>query len=593
MDTFKAEENNIFKLFVGNSDETKFEIPSYQRPYSWGKEEVEQFCEDIKESFEEKTPFLMGSIILIEDEKEDDKYEVVDGQQRLTTISIFLSVLKNFIENKKDVMKLFLLENKKGDMEAKVIRVSTAKKHYKDFEFVLKKFDYKDIKNKLKEDKKNNFYLNSIYIFEKLNEYNKEKDFNIENLFLFFKKHIQIIKVSTCEKNVAFKLFEVLNSRGLPLKNSDLIKNDLIDNLNKFYGEDLSSGKENSFIEEWKNKEDGMKNLNEDIEDLFTYYIYFKLGKNPKRNLFVEFKEIYKSFKTFENFNSEFEKFYDFYISLYDFEKNNYINYKKINLMKYLPNGRFWKSILLTYLMKNGNQKDENFNTLTKFLFKFYYLNFFGRQTINPHKQLSFDIIKSMKNEKFEILLRKKIIYEKFNGKDFNINELEEIGNTYFEKEIGGINEKLRKELNEDVYNEKFCKSLIMILEAFTSNEEDKLIDLFENETNIEHIYPRNSKKENKNEDLENIKNNLGNLTLLLGNTNKKFSNKTFEEKKELLKTEYKGNNKFNLSKKVFDEKEFNKEIIENRQRKLLKDFEKIFDLKEHSIVGIKDPYLI
>jgi uncharacterized protein with ParB-like and HNH nuclease domain len=579
METFKAEENSIYKLFIGNSKKTIFRIPSYQRPYSWGKDQIEQFCEDIKDSFENKTPFLIGSIILVEDKNNKNSYDVVDGQQRLTTISIFLSVLKNFVkeETKKELEEIFLL----GE-ETKVIRVATATKTYADFKEVLTNWNYEKITEKLKIDKKNNFYLNSKYIYDLLETY-KKNEIDFDELFEFFKEDIQIIKVHTLNKEIAFKLFEVLNSRGLPLKNSDLIKNHLIGELNKHYKEN-SIQEENDFISSWEDKEKYLKELDEELEDLLTYFIYYKLGKNPKKSLFIEFVKIYEHYENYELFKEDFDTFYKLHTSLFSFEENEFNEYKKIQLMKYLPNGRFWKSIILTYLMSKP-KKDNDFKELINFLFKFYFLNLFGRQTVNPYKQLSFDIINSIKIKKFKLVERKEL-YNLFNDKDFEINKLKEISEVYFEKEIGEIIPKLKKELNEDVYNEKFCKILLYILEAYETNEETENSDLFKNQTNIEHIYPQNPKKNEEIEELNNVKNNLGNLTILIGKTNKTFSNKKFSDKKKDMQEKYQNKNKFNLSEEVFKKDTWDLNKVEERQKELLGKIEKIFELEENCLIN-------
>ena len=580
MDKFKAEEKKIEDLF---GKRTNFIIPSYQRPYSWREDEIEKFCEDIFSSFENtETDYFLSSIILVQDKKDENRYDVVDGQQRLTTISIFLSVLKEFLsEESKNEIKEIILKRIGGI--PKIQRLKTDTSFYEDFQDVLVNFNIKDFENKVKEKefKKNNFYLNSIKIYKEIEE---RKSLNLERFKEYFLTKIFLVKVHTKDKGLAFKLFEILNARGLPLKNSDLIKNFLIEKINTTYKED-SKEEEESFIEKWKEFEKKMKDLNEEIEDLLIYYIYYRKAENPKKNLFEEFQYEFKKYESFENFKLDFYKFSNLYFSLFDDEKYETFIFKKIQLMRNLREGRFWKTILLTFLMKN--QEKSEFKELVKFCFKFYFINFFSRQTVNPYKQLSFDIIKSIKKNSFELIMRKEI-YSEIQGKNFNIELLNKVSELYFEREIGNINEKLKKELNEDVYNEKFCKILLMILETETSREqEDKFKDMFEDQSKIyiEHIYPQNSRTEEKIQELEDIKNNLGNLTLLYGRTNSVFSNKNFMEKKELLENKYKGNNKFNITRKVFENSAWNLENYKERHTYMLKEIEKIFEIERNSLV--------
>src|SRR3989338_5163223 len=136
METFKAEEKSIRNLF---QEKISYNIPSYQRQYSWEKDEVEKFCEDILLSYLAKEEYLLSSIILVENKK-DKLYEVIDGQQRLTTISIFLAVLKSFLkkqENITDINNRIL-----NGTEIRVQRVQTDKSYHQDFQEVLQNFDY-------------------------------------------------------------------------------------------------------------------------------------------------------------------------------------------------------------------------------------------------------------------------------------------------------------------------------------------------------------------------------------------------------------------------------------------------------------------
>ena len=75
--------------------ELKLSIPLYQRPYKWTIEHTEDLLNDIKKTMEEKPdiPYVMGSVIVYK--KNADEYEIVDGQQRLTTLSILLYILKS------------------------------------------------------------------------------------------------------------------------------------------------------------------------------------------------------------------------------------------------------------------------------------------------------------------------------------------------------------------------------------------------------------------------------------------------------------------------------------------------------------------
>ena len=94
---FKPENMSIKEVF-GNTD-SFYQMPEYQRPYSWDKERVEQLWFDIVEAYnnhqedsESDANYFLGSVVLV---KKDRGYDVVDGQQRMTTLTILFCVLRD------------------------------------------------------------------------------------------------------------------------------------------------------------------------------------------------------------------------------------------------------------------------------------------------------------------------------------------------------------------------------------------------------------------------------------------------------------------------------------------------------------------
>ena len=93
----KAAEIPLGKLFSNDFD---FVIPEYQRPYTWGTDETMQLLSDLQSALERDTdePYFLGSVVLVKEEG-DTKSEVIDGQQRLTTLSLILGVLRDLVDN--------------------------------------------------------------------------------------------------------------------------------------------------------------------------------------------------------------------------------------------------------------------------------------------------------------------------------------------------------------------------------------------------------------------------------------------------------------------------------------------------------------
>lgn len=92
----RAEERTIGNILT---EQIRYEIPPYQRPYSWKKENVQQLIEDVWEAYEgNDKEYFIGSLITIEKEK-NQCYDVVDGQQRLTTLNLIFARLRDHIAN--------------------------------------------------------------------------------------------------------------------------------------------------------------------------------------------------------------------------------------------------------------------------------------------------------------------------------------------------------------------------------------------------------------------------------------------------------------------------------------------------------------
>ncbi len=94
--TLAAKEQSLAKTF---SDEYVFTIPGYQRPYSWGKEQAQELLDDLfgalvaaPVQLAEAAPYFLGSIVLIKGDVSAEA-TVVDGQQRLTTLTLLLSAV--------------------------------------------------------------------------------------------------------------------------------------------------------------------------------------------------------------------------------------------------------------------------------------------------------------------------------------------------------------------------------------------------------------------------------------------------------------------------------------------------------------------
>ncbi len=219
----EAKECKIQDILTENK---KFIIPSYQRPYSWTVDNAEQLIDDIyKSSQSDEREYFIGSMICIN--KGQNQYEVVDGQQRLTTLSIIVSELKKLIPIqgiKDDLQKRVLPIDVYSD-ETDEPRLIVRKKEYDLYKYYILQ-DLKDYKPEKPSDTDLVFISNSEVVKAYLNQLSVEE---LKLLAKYILQNVYIVFVQTDDFASSFRLFNVLNSRGLPLSNADLLKNALFE----------------------------------------------------------------------------------------------------------------------------------------------------------------------------------------------------------------------------------------------------------------------------------------------------------------------------------------------------------------------------
>ena len=224
-----------------------YHIPKYQREYIWGKWNWEALFDDIVES---AGGHFMGSIICINVQKDSHKaaeLELVDGQQRMTTISLFYlaiyKYLKEKLVDKTDMniqLELLSLRNRIILKEDSNIRLtpSYTNSNLEDYKWIFSQ----EI-NEIKAPKKPKFLGNRQisrafnYFYSRLNELDEDKNpaysFEIVQELLKKLNSATLVKIDVATHADAFTLFETLNNRGVPLSAIDLIKNKLLGHLEK------------------------------------------------------------------------------------------------------------------------------------------------------------------------------------------------------------------------------------------------------------------------------------------------------------------------------------------------------------------------
>lgn len=280
-----GKEYPLSKIF---SADFEYHIPGYQRPYAWTEEETGILFDDLYEFFQTEAVdnYFLGSIVLIKDENKPYA-DVIDGQQRLTTLSILFSVMANSFHTEayRNNCKKYLQE------EGNILEGIAAQPR-----IFLRDWDQDSFSKYIQDiqldalvqidpvtldtEAKRHIQKNCTVLREKFSEV-----FNDENDLLKFTQFILtrcfLVVVSTPNQESAFRVFSVMNSRGLDLLPTDIIKSMTIGKLPK--------DEEQKYTEKWEELENltGRDGFNE----VFTHTRTIFAKERPKKNLLDEFKE--------------------------------------------------------------------------------------------------------------------------------------------------------------------------------------------------------------------------------------------------------------------------------------------------------------
>lgn len=530
-DPFKPLSLSIKELF-GNAD-SLYKIPQYQRPYKWENEQVDKLWDDINEAYENGDEnYFLGSIITAKPRGDEKSIyvDVVDGQQRLTTLMILFCVVRDVYpgineKNSEDnplavdintIQSSIALHGKNQRL-----KLYTHSQHQSDFEELILKGNTVNLKRPYKyqvradEEPKYKFVNTAVTFREKLIEQGEERSAALVD-YLF--NQVKIIRIDCRNREFAIKLFQVLNDRGMDLTAADLIKSFLLENLYKKYKDDKDSSKlkEEQFISDWRAMEQSIKSCDISLNDLFIIYEYYLLGQNPRKSLYDELQDAFTN-KDPNAVISDIKQFAARYVTDICEAKD-----KVLFSFQYVRWNMYWKSICLAALHENYGETARLFKALRRY----YYLNWIAGKTLSQIKQTSFNLIKWIKDGRA-------------------IAEIEDELNKKLDSD--SIIELAKRNLSsEQLATEAWIKPLLLLIEYnLTDNSKVSFVNL-DSDLHLEHVLPV---KYYKYQEWGHISkelsagwlNSAGNLTLLGGAKNIEASNNPFAVKMGV----YKGKGKY------------------------------------------------
>lgn len=261
----------------------QYVIPPYQRRYSWRERQIYELLEDI-DLLEDSDVHLLGSIVCLTGRHSANMnpLELVDGQQRLTTICILLECLKQRIieEEVKDdeqwrgLARLLVARDSNGAMSSKIALNTLDGDEFKSLA-ASSEIEFEAYQN---QRLANAFWTIRDWLSEMTLEDLLAFSFKLQNQAL-------IVRLDVSDAKDAFKLFETINNRGLRLSPTDIIKNFLLGNAARFGPEHLESAKK-----EW-----AMLLSHLDSTDTDAFFRYFLIASTKRR---ITKNQVIPEFKT-------------------------------------------------------------------------------------------------------------------------------------------------------------------------------------------------------------------------------------------------------------------------------------------------------
>jgi hypothetical protein len=323
--TLEASEKPVLDIFC---DKYLFHIPSYQRPYAWTTEQACELLDDITAAcgdtgdVADASPYFLGSIVLIKDPQKPEA-DVVDGQQRLMTLTILLSVLRDISPPAiGPAIHGFICQA--GNLITGAPNVFRVTPRGRDAEFFRSTVQIEGATNALPDvrqykDARALMVENAEFFRAKLKERSADE---LQRLTKYIAQRCYLVVVAASDQESAFRIFSVLNSRGLDLSPADVLKAEIIGA--------LPVDKQDAHTAQWEDIEDELGRAR--FAELFGHVRMIHRKQKMKGTLIAEFREFVPTRKDPAKFiESELSPYADAYREITDQAFQSYKYADEIN----------------------------------------------------------------------------------------------------------------------------------------------------------------------------------------------------------------------------------------------------------------------
>ena len=511
-------------------------IPDYQRAYVWDTDQVRDLLDDTISAYREnkEAQYFLGSMVLKINEKSENnvsytEYELLDGQQRITTVFLILACMRDmltdypqyqnslagFVYQAEDAIlqqpeRMRIIFNIRSDVRDFVNEHIKPLHGTCDDALLKEKMQAKDVNISIRN------MANAMLVAHEFLEENKSE---IIGYLSYFLNKVLMIYVATEELQDAFQLFTVLNNRGVKLSSSDILK---AENL-----KELSAADRTSWATRWEEME---TYFGEDFDKFLSHIRTILVKKKQTTTLLKEFDEFIYSNQEYDRTQKKyvprtpilrrgkdtFELLYSYYHTYQEvFDTDHSVatgDYEITNYLKLMETGfgaDYWIAPVLDYYRK---YRRRGFVAFLKALDRKLSADWITAATPTVRMENVNAILREIEASQDSAAL--------LQSKTFTINKSD------FERVING-----------DIYGRSFAKYLLLKLDLIYRGSSTPMIP--QAIASIEHILPRNPSadsqwvKDFSAAEREEWTNKLGNLVLISRRKNTSQGNRDYVEKKE------------------------------------------------------------
>ncbi len=568
MSKLNIDQQTIKQLF--SDKRSDFLIPDYQRPYAWDETECQTLWDDIflfafpdndySKFDEQNDEYFLGPIVTFKNE--DGKLEIIDGQQRLTTLMLILRAFYTRFGKMEDPFAL----KKKEEIATCIWKTDELGRPIKDRLKIdsevstdTDKEEFMTIlrTGEVQSDNKSRYAKTYRFFQNKIEEFLQDYPSYFIYLPIRILNNCILLPIEAESQDTALRIFSTLNDRGKPLSDTDIFKAQLY----KFYAD---QGQKEEFITRWKDLEALCgeifnTEIGSPMDELFTRYMYFERAKQRNKNTTTEALrkfyeknkyEILKRNETLDNL----EMLANFWknVSVQDDSFSDEV-LRRLFVLNYAPNG-MWTYLVSVYYMtykdSEGNLENDSFeeflNKITGFIWAYAII----RPGVNALRSPAYP-------EMIKIVDKEEVTFNEYKFESYDVRM--------------GIENYL-------FTNGRPVTKSFLAWWAY-NNDVQPLLSL-DTRLEIEHIYPRKRQENEKTLQEKGSLESLGNKALLEKKINIRASDYRFEDKKKYYKgyvnakgKEKEGTGNIELLSMALNKNDFTEDDIKERKKAIVKSF--------------------